>query len=83
MSSKKYLLKAQNIHEDLELSKIISDDMNAVWEKVGDQEKMYKSFPFSITFESVHKEYDDTTVPNTPFNREKSGIDTIIKYNEE
>ena len=36
---KKYLLKAQNIHEDLELSKIISDDMNAVWEKVGDQEK--------------------------------------------
>ena len=57
---KKYLLKAQNINEDLELSKIISDDMNAVWENVGDQEKMYKSFPFSITFESVHKEYDDT-----------------------
>lgn len=27
-----------------------------------------------------HKEYDKTTVPNTPFNREKSGIDTIIKY---
>lgn len=26
------------------------------------------------------KEYDKTTVPNTPFNREKSGIDTIIKY---
>lgn len=26
------------------------------------------------------KEYDETTVPNTPFNREKSGIDTIIKY---
>ena len=47
---KKYLLKAQNIHEDIELSKIISDDMNGVWEKVGDQEKMYKSFPFSITF---------------------------------
>ena len=47
---KKYLLKAQNIHEDLELSKIISDDMNAVWEKVGDQEKMYKSFPFFYNF---------------------------------
>ena len=29
------------------------------------------------------KEYDKTTVPNTPFNREKSGIDTIIKYNED
>ena len=26
------------------------------------------------------KEYDKTTVPNTPFNREKSGIDNIIKY---